>query len=292
MRGKYTIDTLVRVDPDQLRFAPWNPKSRIDPTSKPFIYLTDSIREHGQLMPVLINEHGLVLEGNRRVAVCRLLGISTWCIVRGNRDAFLMYQVVNDCRFDIKGKQLAEIYEVDSRALTPKQAKRIEQLIPAFGGIEKLNLFLSDKYGGSIFKAGQVAFCWRKLSGTSPDLAWDIVEWCSSGAVFWSNLRRYAFEYYGLDKWRPQELRKSLRDVIRTYLIEDLIRKKKEPEIRVNQNNGYSHIVYPEVICNVLTKQQQQKCMKFVLEKERSQEWGSQFHDLVKYFQSKGVLQN
>lgn len=116
MKAKLNQDELIRIDPSELKFAPWNPSRRIDATDQAFQKLMESLRKYGQFLPAIINEHGLVIDGNRRVAACGLLGIAVECVVRTRADAFKIYEVVNNVRLGITGAQVAEIYSKESRA--------------------------------------------------------------------------------------------------------------------------------------------------------------------------------
>jgi hypothetical protein len=144
MGAQFKDSELLRLDPRSLKYAPWNPSRRIDATDKAFLTLMDSIREHGQFLPVLINEHGLVIEGNRRVAACGLLGVPVECVVKSLVDPFTIYEVVNRVRLPITGIQIAEIYSKEQRAVSFKQRNKMEQLVAVFGSIEELMGFLDS----------------------------------------------------------------------------------------------------------------------------------------------------
>jgi len=139
---KFSVDSIGRTDATSLSYAPWNPQSRIDATDNAFLRLVDSIRDYGQFMPVLINYMGLIIDGNRRVAACRMLDKPVLYVVVPNADARLIYREVNRLQQSIAGAQLAEIYAIDPEALTEKQKKRIQRFAIAFGGSKPFLEFL------------------------------------------------------------------------------------------------------------------------------------------------------
>lgn len=178
---KFGVGEVGRCDANELTFAPWNPLTRIDATNRQFTILVDSIRSHGQLMPVITNQHGLVIEGNRRVAACRLLGLPTLYFVSENADAFLVYREVNNIRSNISRNQTAEIYAKDNRALTHQQTRVIDKLLDVFGDITTLNNYLSlgeGKFKGSIGKAQCLAtFIKRTDRIDFPEDLDSLIEW-------------------------------------------------------------------------------------------------------------------
>ncbi len=178
MRKTLNPDQLGRYDPKDLTFAPWNPKKRIDATDKAFIRLVDSIRQYGQFMPALINPTGLVIDGNRRVAACQVLGIPVECVVRHNADAFKIYEVVNSIRAKISANEAVEIYAKEQRALSPRQQKKIANLVSYFGGVSRLNEYIDGKYGGSVGKALRItSFCKQTRKAISVTDVWCVAEW-------------------------------------------------------------------------------------------------------------------
>ena len=174
-KSKFLPDTLGRCDPNGLLFAPWNPESRVEATDRDFQKLVASIRIHGQLMPVLITLYGLVIDGNRRVAACQLLGIDVEYVVRANRDAYAIYKEVNDVRKNIEGKQLVEIFTKDPRALTQRQHVKISQLVRFYGDAAEILQF--TRRGGSLECIRRAASLCKKMNCLNHEAVRTISEW-------------------------------------------------------------------------------------------------------------------
>ncbi len=194
MSRKFEPNVVLKIKPKDLQYAAWNPKQRIDATTKPFILLVESLRELGQLMPILITTTGLIMEGNRRTAACEVLGIDVEAIARDVEDAAKIYDVVNNVRLSISGSQHHAIYDINPKALSYNQRVKVERHIKWFGGLNDVNEVLDSKWGTmsaveSIIKWG--VYLYKKATPTQVK---EITRWWKSmdicGTVFGNICKR------------------------------------------------------------------------------------------------------
>ena len=195
-------DELGRCDPSELTYAPWNPKRRIDATDPFFKALVRSIQLLGQLMPILINPLGLILEGNRRAAACEVLGVPVEYVCRDNADAFTIYSTVNSIRQNITANDRVEIFSKDKRALTEKQRKQVERISNKWGGIDSLAAYISS--GGSVNGAEAalrlINITFGRIDNDKILIAKSYVERCGSPSLL-KSIRRDTLQIPGLAQW-------------------------------------------------------------------------------------------
>lgn len=259
MKTKFKTGELIRVSPNDLMFAPWNPERRTDATDKKFQELVTSIRIHGQFMPVLINEHGLVIDGNRRVAACRVLGIPVECVVKGKVDAFTIYEVVNNCRLAITGAQVVEIFAKEQRALSKKQRSKVERLADAFGGIGKLNEFIDSQYDWETVRAAETIRSFTKKTyivnntAPTPEAVWLLVNWCRRGEIRPTSLNSLYYRYPDfLGYMRIDDAHSSAAVAYFSFIWREHIAKNVLLPFRFSSNGDEGHLA--NVVSWLVTK--------------------------------------
>jgi hypothetical protein len=123
-------------------------------------------------MPVIIT---MVLSRGTEVAVCDLLEAPVEYIARDKAEAFTIYREVNDCRQSIKGRQVIEIYDKESRAVTEQQKRSIVRLTARIGGPQALSDFIAT--GGSLsLLSSAYSFC-RKVGHSTPADVCFVASW-------------------------------------------------------------------------------------------------------------------
>lgn len=124
--------------------AKHNPKRRTQKLA--LKKLLGSIQRKGLIYPILIDKEKHIVEGHRRVAVHKLLGMDEIqaITVSGDRDA--IYADVNDSNEKMSGNDYINIYLINPAAVPDKQRKTLDQML------EVLDLPLLERladYGGS-----------------------------------------------------------------------------------------------------------------------------------------------
>jgi len=297
MRKKFMSDEMIRVDPNVLVFAPWNPQRRIDATDKAFKTLVKSLRDYGQFLPALINEHGLVIDGNRRVAACQLLDVPVQCVVRGNSDPWTVYEIVNRVRLSVTGDQTAEIYMKEKRALSRQKQSTVERLAAAFGGVEKLKEYLDSKHTWEKFgTANQVRlFCkWIMGDDATPADTWVLIQWMRDHDIRGANLG-----HSGLRGWcyDLREFEDEMRKPFRGWLWSEIIKKNQPLPIRLSFNTNWGGTTMDGLVvfwaAKYATKKVREKAIPYVFKRfyQEVEKWGScDAKHVIEALRKKGVV--
>lgn len=114
-----------------VRHTPYNPASRTK-EGKRLSLLVKEIEERGLIYPILITAGRDVIDGNRRLAACRTLGMTEIeCIVSDiNRDE--AFTIVNTTALTIGGKGWLEI-GLGNGYIPEKERKQYDELLELIG---------------------------------------------------------------------------------------------------------------------------------------------------------------
>lgn len=142
------------IDPNLLQFAWWNPARRIDPTDKRFPPLEKSITKTGQIQAIIVNWEGIVIDGNRRLAVAIRLGrMVRYIVIDDLGDPFMIYKEVNHVIGSLDMGDYLNIYTKRPDIATKEQEHRIKRLARYFGSAEKVLEFVNHR-GATSFDHG------------------------------------------------------------------------------------------------------------------------------------------
>lgn len=112
---------IKRVNVGELQGASYNPQSRVKPKSSRMRQLMKSIEEEGLIYPVAISEEGIVIDGHRRLAACKMLG---WdevpCLVLKNKNRSKLYAEINATPEMMSGHQVLTVYLHEPEAVSPR----------------------------------------------------------------------------------------------------------------------------------------------------------------------------
>ena len=75
----------------KLKFNPNNPVIRTDDTHGSFKALTNNIRKNGLLVPIIIANDGMIIDGNRRATALTMLGVKKVPVIEHNSTSHLTF---------------------------------------------------------------------------------------------------------------------------------------------------------------------------------------------------------
>lgn len=136
--AKVSERKILLVPVDTIRRTPYNPPSRTK-DGVAMRKLANAIKEHGLQYPLLINAERDLIDGNRRLTACKLLGIEmVECVIAyGDTDA--IFRDINTSAISIAGKGWLYIGRTGGK-LPSKEAAMCKELMDMMGayGIDNL----------------------------------------------------------------------------------------------------------------------------------------------------------
>lgn len=164
---------LKLVDPQKLKFAPYNPPSRTDPANVKD--LIESMAEHGQLTPITITGDNFVIEGHRRTVSARELGWeSVWAIVRNDVSSELIYAAINGTTRKMSGNDAIGIFLQNPEALPKRIKNRLQNMAAVLGKILVRRMYL-DGYSVKLYNTALAIG--RYLDNDNDGFIKSVVEW-------------------------------------------------------------------------------------------------------------------
>lgn len=127
--------------------TPYNPTSRTKEGQR-LNRLVESIKQRGLVYPILITEDRNVIDGNRRLTACRIVGMEKIECVISHLDRDEAFTTVNTTAMPIGGKGWLEIAKGGGH-LPPKEAgqyKELRDLIGSYG----VDLLINQNLGLNI----------------------------------------------------------------------------------------------------------------------------------------------
>ena len=106
-----------------LKVAPWNPPKRIHTIGR----LIRDIQENGLLYPILVTKKNEIVDGHRRIAACKKLGMTDIEVIVVEGDQAKLFAAVNSTGKAISGNDCLHIYLVNPEALTPRMRGTIQE---------------------------------------------------------------------------------------------------------------------------------------------------------------------
>lgn len=126
--------TLKRMPISSLKGAAHNPKSRTDFKSSALRRLRKSIEKVGLIYPIAIDKTNTVIDGHRRLMVCKLLGwTEVPVLVVPNEDHAEVYAEVNANSEMMSGLQILQVYLQEPEAVVDRTRRALERYEEAFG---------------------------------------------------------------------------------------------------------------------------------------------------------------
>jgi hypothetical protein len=127
-----SIVQIVMMDVDKIRFAPFNPPTRL--SKHALGALMADIKVNGVELPVVVRMNGELIDGHRRVACARALGIKQVPVIV--KDSAGLYTRLNKGRKPVGGSEWLYVYmhggEVPEEDVLP-HIKQIERLVGQAG---------------------------------------------------------------------------------------------------------------------------------------------------------------
>jgi len=202
---------IIMVPLESLRPAPWNPPQRT--TRQALKELQESIRARGIIVPLVIDTNGNVIDGHRRLACAKALGLQVVPAVVVQADSSL-YSELNDVTRRLNGKEWLHVFArgVQAGKAHNKHLVEIERLC----GREMIERMRRENLSSSVYKVAR-AVC--RYTGTDPaDDKWmrTVITWIVEG-------HRQAMAHWAMaDGIKPQRLYEVVRDgrdIRRRYLV-------------------------------------------------------------------------
>lgn len=109
-----------------IRHTPYNPAYRTQEGPR-LLQAVDAIKKHGLLYPILITADRDVIDGNRRLAACRMLGHKTIECIVCELDRDEAFTIINTTPMPLGGRGWLEM-GVGGGHLPPKQRKQYDEL--------------------------------------------------------------------------------------------------------------------------------------------------------------------
>ena len=151
-----------------------NPKGRTIPAQ--LKDLIQSIPVEGQLSPILVDQHGTVIDGHRRLAAMKLLDMSTvWVNIIPGDNGHLFKEVAETTK-RIKARDWLEIYLNGGQPR--KTARQNIAALERIGGRKLLVLILAKDFSPSILHYVRLVCKHVGINiQMSPDAALRVTEW-------------------------------------------------------------------------------------------------------------------
>jgi hypothetical protein len=127
---KYEVGQIYQIALDDLIVARWNPPIRADRIRN----LVDSIRENGQLVPILVTADLRVSDGHRRIAALREIGIpfAAALIIDGSQKE--SYAIVNSTQRPLGAREAMQAYVLGGpKAGSEATQRQMDRLEAAMG---------------------------------------------------------------------------------------------------------------------------------------------------------------
>lgn len=122
---RYEVGEIYDVPLDDLNVAKWNPAIRV----KIIGPLTQSIQDEGQLVPMLATPDLRLIDGHRRLAALREIGIPTARVMILDADQKEAYAIVNSTQRALGGREAMLAYVSGGpKSGTPTVLKQLERL--------------------------------------------------------------------------------------------------------------------------------------------------------------------
>lgn len=148
---KFKVAELIRAD--------YNPPRRAVAS-----YCTDIIetaKTLGILTPITVTPDGVIIDGHRRVASAKYLGIKELYAVIDPRDAEEIYAAINSGRKPLTGNDKLSVYLKSPMAVDPKARVRLRSMERRIG---RKGLMVIAKDGGSLATMNQAVQVCRYLN--------------------------------------------------------------------------------------------------------------------------------
>lgn len=134
MQKTGVVDTVtIMVKRDTLRPSPWNPEIR---TQLEYLKdLRESMATDGfwDFCPLLVDKSGVIIDGNRRWVVAKLLGIDDVPVTIVDDDADRIWAMYNGTRMNLTGPQALQAFASGLKTRPPKFAALIARLEAVIG---------------------------------------------------------------------------------------------------------------------------------------------------------------
>ena len=193
--------------------APYNPAVRT--TKQALRRLLESIQARGIIVPLVVDANGNLVDGHRRLACAKLLGMETVPVVIAQTEPDGLYAELADTTRRINGKEATEIYSKGGKAPRAHQAalQEIERLL----GPEWVRRIVDERLSGQSILAVAHSICrYTGTDASDDDWMWSVLIWLVEG-------HRQAMAHWAiLDRMAPKELCRAVRegrDIRRTWYV-------------------------------------------------------------------------
>jgi hypothetical protein len=123
---------LILVDPNKLKFAPYNPENRTAPDN--IRDMVESLSKYGQLMPIVIRPDRTIIMGHRRCAAARALGWkSLQALVRDDLDMDVMFAEDAHTSRKMTGNDALGVWLDNPKAVPPRSAALFANMVESIG---------------------------------------------------------------------------------------------------------------------------------------------------------------
>jgi hypothetical protein len=215
-------ETIGTADPGVFSRIPWEPSSRLDAGEADFKKLMDSLKAEGQRSRIIVSPYGVIIDGHRRCAALKLLGMKVKYEVTAvddhDRKAMAhLFKVLQKGPRRMKDLDEVEIYENEPDAVQDHKRTALSKIMETLG---------RERY---------IEF--RKLKGTSQN--WTFTRWV--GGLLGLHKPE---ELFNIAKWiletQQQYLSRQFKDVVRdtpekTERVKELIRSSMKLGKRIDK---------------------------------------------------------
>lgn len=158
------------VEVKKLKLAHFNPSTRCNSIGS----MVESIKEIGLLSPILVTKAMDVVDGHRRIASYKKLGLTEIPAILVTGDQAVLYSQVNGCAKKFSGNEALECYLKEPNALPPKsRAHHLE----AEENLGRALLNRICKEGGSIATYKGAKQLAKLVDKVTPEVLTKIVKW-------------------------------------------------------------------------------------------------------------------
>ncbi len=164
-------------DVSSLKSTVYNSPTRIG--ERALAKLLESVRQFGIIMPLVIKPDGTIIDGHRRFAVAKQLGLSTVpVVVYEEGDVDVVYRQLNESTRAVSGHEWLHIY-LNGGQVSNGTARKIKRLVGWYGSDEVLFKLHGAGMGASIsdsvgFVAGVLGIEINDLESHRKVLVWII----------------------------------------------------------------------------------------------------------------------
>lgn len=114
----------------RLKYSKHNPERRI---KQKIGQLAKSIQSIGLQYPILVTSDNVVIDGHRRLAACRKMGLETIACLVTEQDGNTIYSDVNANAYKLSGNDAMFVYLKDPTAVRAPVRKRMERMEERLG---------------------------------------------------------------------------------------------------------------------------------------------------------------